>query len=143
MRNKIIFVAIIVTALGFVFLLNKQKDSNKSAQTASNETSSPQIVSTKPETLEDAVISADQTIEITFNKSLENVGEFKVKIEPEIEHKLELSQDRKTGKIIPQKPFELGTTYTIFIGPETKFDGVGKWGQEKVFHVHTIKYRGI
>jgi hypothetical protein len=37
----------------------------------------------------------------------------------------------------------LGTTYTIFIGPDSKFDGVGQWGMEKIFHFRTIKYTGV
>lgn len=106
-------------------------------------TDSPRIVSTKPEPLEEAIIAADQIIEITFNRPLENVGEFKSKIEPKIDYKVELSSDRKTAKIIPLKSFELGSTYTLFIGPESKFDGAGRWGEEKIYHFQTIKYRGI
>lgn len=103
----------------------------------------PQIVSTKPEPLEDTIISANEVIEIAFNRPLENVGEFKVRIEPPVEYKLELSGDRKTGKIIPIKPYPLGATFTLFIGPETKFDGVGRWGEEKIFHFRTIRYTGV
>ena len=64
-------------------------------------------------------------------------------MEPDIEIKAELSGDRKTAKIIPVKPYELGTTFTLRIGPETKFDGVGRWGEEKVYHFKTIKYTGV
>src|SRR3989338_11454833 len=81
----------------------------------------PKIVSTKPDPLEDNIISATDIVEITFNRPLENVGEFKSKIEPKIDYKVELSGDRKTAKIIPAKPYQLGTTYTLFIGTETKF----------------------
>ncbi|MBU1031839.1 hypothetical protein KKE03_02890, partial [Patescibacteria group bacterium] len=101
------------------------------------------IVSTKPDPLEDTIIPATATIEITFNRPLENVGEFKLRMEPKIDYKIELSGDRKTAKIIPVKPYQLGTTYTIFIGTETKFDGVGRWGEEKIFHYRTISYRGV
>jgi len=103
----------------------------------------PQIVSTKPDLLEDTIISATDIVEITFNRPLENVGEFKVRIEPKIDYKVELSGDRKTAKIIPTKPYQLGTTYTLSIGPESKFDGVGRWGEEKIFHYKTIPYRGV
>lgn len=103
----------------------------------------PTIISTKPNPLEDTIISATETVEITFNRPLENVGEFKVRIEPKIDYKVELSSDRKTAKIIPAKPYQLGTTYTLFIGTETKFDGVGRWGEEKIFHFRTIKYTGV
>lgn len=103
----------------------------------------PKIVSTKPSPLEEAVISANEALEITFNRPLENVGEFKSKIEPKIDYKVELSSDRKTAKILPVEPYELGLTYTLFIGTETKFDGVGRWGEEKIFHFQTIPYRGV
>ena len=103
----------------------------------------PQIISTKPDPLEEAIISATEVIEITFNKPLENKGEFKLRIDPKIDFNIELSSDRKTAKIIPVAPFELGKTYTLFIGTETKFDGVGRWGEEKIYHVKTVTYRGI
>lgn len=106
-------------------------------------TDKPQIVSTKPDPLNENIVSATEEIEITFNRALENVGEFKSRIEPKVEYKVELSGDRKTAKIIPAKPYNLGTTYTLFIGPETKFDGVGRWGEEKVYHFKTIKYTGV
>lgn len=104
---------------------------------------SPKIVSTKPEPLDEAVVAADAVIEISFNRPLQNSAELKLRIEPEMDYKVELSGDRKTAKIIPEKPYPLGTTFTLFIGPETKFDGVGRWGQEKVYHFRTIKYTGV
>lgn len=103
----------------------------------------PAIVSTKPDPLEGAIITASEEIEISFNKTLENEGEFKLRIDPEIPFKIQLSSDRKTAKIIPQVPYELGKTYTLFIKSDTKFDGIGQWGQEKIFHVNTVRYRGI
>lgn len=103
----------------------------------------PQIISTKPDPLENAVVSATEVVEITFNRPLENIGEFKFRIDPKAEIKIELSPDRKTAKIIPQTPFELGVTYTIFIGPDTKFDGAGNWGKEAIYHFQTVKFRGI
>ena len=112
-----------------------------------SQTDPPQIIFTKPSPLEEAIISAAEVIEITFNRSLENEGELKLKFEPKLEYKtdykIELSQDRKTAKIIPLVPYELGSTYTLFIGTDTKFDGVGAWGQEKIYHFKTIRYRGV
>ncbi len=113
-----------------------------SPQTVSS-SDKPTIISTKPNPLDESIITATEIVEITFNRSLENVGEFKLRIEPQIDHKVELSGDRKTARIIPEKPYQLGTTYTLFIGTETKFDGVGRWGEEKVFHFRTIPYRGV
>ncbi len=145
-RYKIVLgIVLMILGGGFLFkdvFLPRDKPVDTGSQPPS-QSDKPQIISTKPEPLEEAIVAADQVIEITFNRPLENVGEFKVRIEPEVEYKLELSGDRKTAKIIPIKPLELSTTYTIFIGPDTKFDGVGNWGQDKIFHIQTIKYRGI
>lgn len=147
--NKIKILAIIIVA-GLILIwlfktnllgLDPQKEQTEGQQIS--ETDSPQVVSTKPDPLEEAIISADQTVEITFNRPLENVGEFKVRLESKKDFKIELSSDRKTAKIIPTTPYELGATYTLFITPDTKFDGVGGWGQEKVYHFKTIQYRGV
>ncbi len=145
MRKVLILVTIIILAAIAIITL-APKSSTKPEATKKQEVSQtdpPKIVSTKPDPLENSIVSANQTIEITFNRPLENVGEFKSKIEPKVDYKVELSGDRKTAKIMPVKPFDLGSTYTLFIGTETKFDGVGRWGQEKIFHFKTITYRGV
>ncbi len=118
-------------------------NSNHSNFSSIDPNASPKIVSTKPDPLEEAIISATEVVEITFNRPLENVGEFKSRIEPKIEYKVELSGDRKTARIHPLKPYELGITYTLFIKPDSKFDGVGEWRQDKTFHFKTVKYRGV
>lgn len=148
MKKITIFVIMIIVILVGAFLWRSRTvapnpSSTNSPSRAPTATDKPQIVSTKPDPLEDNIISATDTVEITFNRPLENVGEFKSRIEPKIDYKAELSSDRKTAKIIPAKPYELGTTYTLFIGPETKFDGVGRWGEERIFHFRTIKYTGV
>ncbi len=148
MKYKIIVGIILITLAGFLYLFfTKSSDeatpSQQSSPQSVSEKDPPIIVSTKPDPLEEAIVTTDQIIEITFNRSLENVGEFKLRIEPEIEIKVELSDDRKTARIIPLTPYELGTTYTMFIGTDTKFDGVGNWGTEKIFHFKTIKYTGV
>ena len=147
-KKLLIFTAIIaILAIGFYFFSKKQPQSQASKPPTNvappSQTDPPKITSTKPDPLENSIVSANQTIEITFNRPLENVGEFKSKIEPKVDYKVELSGDRKTAKIIPTKPFDLGLTYTFFIGTESKFDGVGRWGQEKIFHFKTITYRGV
>lgn len=147
-NNKLLFILILII-LGLILVLNvnKQNKVSDNQPTAQNTTQtqddSPKILSTKPNPLEEAIIGANETVEITFNKSLENIGEFKLRIEPRNEYKIELSQDRKTAKIVPLKPYELGTTYTLFIGPDTKFDGMGEWREEKIYHFKTIRYRGV
>ncbi|MCR4306218.1 MAG: hypothetical protein NUV73_03995 [Candidatus Daviesbacteria bacterium] len=149
MKNvKLVAVLIIVLLTGVFFWKTRLSATSPipaptipaSPATASDK---PQVVSTKPDPLDETIIPATEIIEITFNRTIENVGEFKVRIEPEAEYKTELSGDRKTARIIPLKPYKLGITYTLFIGTETKFDGIGRWGEEKVFHFRTITYRGV
>ena len=148
MLKKIAIILIIALVFLGLFIgvkktaLTRQVGNANQSQTSQPDLS-PKIISTKPEPLEEAIVSASEVIEIVFNRPLENAGEFKVRIDPKIDFKIELSQDRKTAKIIPVQPYILGQTYTLFIGTETKFDGVGRWGEEKIFHFRTIKYRGI
>ncbi len=108
-----------------------------------SKTDKPTIVSTKPDPLEGAVVPATATIEITFNRQLENAHETKIRFDPEIPYKIVLSEDGKTARITADEPFELGLTYTLFIIGETKFKGLGQWNEEKIFHFQTIKYRGV
>lgn len=144
-KTAVLIIIILISAVAF-FWKSRATVAPPTPPTPSqapSATDKPQIVSTKPDPLGDNIIGASDTIEITFNRPLENVGEFKSRIEPKIDYKVELSGDRKTAKITPAKPYQLGTTYTLFIGTETKFDGVGRWGEEKIYHFRTIKYSGV
>lgn len=103
-----------------------------------------QVVSSKPSPLEEAIVVPTQTIEITFSQPLENVGEFKYRLDPKPqEAQVELSSDRKTAKIIPIKPFTLGARYTLFITTDTKFDGRKVTQQDLIFHFSVIPYQGV
>lgn len=152
MKSKITLALLILILAGsFFFVLFKLQAKNKTNPSDITQTNkapdkqseSPEIISTIPDPLDETIIPASQVIEITFNKSLQNVPEFKVRIEPKIDFKVELSPDRKTAKITTSKPFNLGAEYTLSIGPDTKFDGAGEWGQNKSFHFRTVPYRGV
>lgn len=151
MNKKRLFAALAITLILVLFVFwqtgKKQTpgpaDQTPPTQNNSSENEKPKIVSTNPDPLENAIIPSDQQIEIVFNRGLENEGELKLRFDPKVEYKITLSQDRKTAKIIPQTPFELGVTYTLFILPDSKFQGVGEWGEDKIFHFQTIKYRGV
>lgn len=149
MKAKIVLLIISLTVMVSVFLLWRrptpapQTDVPRPTTPTLQQDDSPRIVSTKPDPLEEAIISSSEVLEITFNKPLENEGELKIRIDPKVDFEIKLSQDRKTGKIIPKKPYELGATYTLFIGPDSKFEGVGEWKQEKIYHFKTVKYRGV
>lgn len=153
MKNNASLLILAIITLGLILALNANRQNNASdnqppAQyTTQTQGDSPRILFTKPDPLEEAIIGANEVVEIIFNRPLENEGELKLKFDPKLQYKIdyniELSQDRKTAKIIPLKPYELGSTYTLFIGPDTKFEGVGEWKQEKIYHFKTIRYRGV
>lgn len=146
MRNKVI-IGLILIILGGYFLLpmvfNKSTPLPKPTPSSQpSQTNKPQIVSTNPDPLNNTIILPNQVIEISFNMSLQNAPEFKAKIDS-VPLKIDLSSDRKTAKITPLKPYDLNKSFTLTIGSDTKFDGVGEWGENKEFHFRTIKYSGI
>ncbi len=147
MKKIAIFILILLVAAGFWYLTQKKETTKptppQQQSTSTSQNDPPKIVSTNPDPLEDNIVSATQTIEISFNRPLQNSGEFKLRIEPKIDFKINLSSDRKTAKISFPKPLELGLTYTIFIGTDTKFDEVGAWNQEKIYHFKTVAYKGV
>lgn len=147
MKKILIIVLLLLVAGGFWWFTQKKADTKHDSPqkqiSSTSQNDAPNIVSTNPNPLEDNIVSSNQKIEITFNRPIENIGEFKNRIEPKIDIKVELSPDRKTAIIKPVKTFELGVTYTLFIGTDTKFDGVGAWGQEKIYHFKTVRYNGV
>lgn len=142
LKVKIILV-ILIGALFVLALTWNKSNQQTSSQIQTSGSTSPTIVSTKPDPLEGAVVPADQIIELTFSHPLENEPEFRRRFDPEIKYKLEMSFDRKVVRFIPEQPYELGVGYTLFVLPETKFMGGGKLDGEKTFHFQTIKYRGV
>lgn len=148
-KKSLIIAAVVLLGLGFFFFKDMEKpilqalESGETSAPVISENDPPQIVSTKPDPLDEAIVSATEVLEFRFNRALENEGELKIKTEPENEYKIQLSQDRKVATVTPLKPFELGATYTLTIGRDTKFQGIGAWNQEKMYHFKTIKYRGV
>lgn len=146
-------IMILVTLIGAVLILIFQRGiygqdykvfpQPTTHPTENTDNNEPKIVATQPPTLDEAIIAPTQTIEITFNLPLENVGEFKYRIDPQPDLKVSLSDDRQTAKIAPTTPFKLGTTFTLFILPDTKFDGKKNLGREIIYHFKTIEYKGV
>lgn len=134
----------IVAAVGLLLIyIFQQGLAGKAPESQNAEEENPRIVSTSPAPLDQTVLLPTQSFEITFNLPLQNNGEFKNRIEPDLEYKVELSSDRKTARITPLKPLALGQGYTLFILPDTKFDGAKNLNQELIFHFKTISYKGI
>lgn len=151
MKKIIIFITIIIVILtiGLAWKNKPQPKEPKAEQPKPKpavqikESDPPQIISTKPDPLNEIIIPASEPIEITFNRPLQNVPEFKIRIEPKPDYKVELSPDRKTARIIFNKPLDLGGSYTLYIQSDTKFDGVGEWREDKTYRFRTIKYTGV
>ena len=128
------------------------KSGSSSASTDNNSQKKPEVISSSPLFGEDPiVILPSQVIEITFNVPFENTGEVKYRLDPPISDlKVELSSDRMTVKFTPLTPLKLGTTYTLSILPDSKFNiNPGKQETKIVldhnfdFHFKTLEYRGI
>ncbi len=102
------------------------------------------IVSTLPTALDHSTLLPTQTIEITFSDPIdEQYKKFDLTIEPMIDYKRELSADKKTIKIIPNKPFALGQGYSIKIAGDNKFQGNKTLDGDKSFQFTTISYNGV
>ncbi|MBI2011466.1 Ig-like domain-containing protein [Candidatus Daviesbacteria bacterium] len=102
----------------------------------------PKVISTNPSPLEEATILPTQTLEINFNQPLVNIPETRIVIEPNIDFKVELTNNNKTLKIIPNDPFSLGQGYTLNIQVGTKFENNKTLSDPVIFHFKTIEYRG-
>lgn len=142
MKNTIKFTSIAIAAVA-LFILLKGFILPKSEQAPIASSAQINITSTNPSPLEGATVLQNGKIEITFNKPLENVPEFKTRIDPEINYKVELTADKKTVIIYPQPSWQLGTEYSLFILPDTKFEGKKTLNKEAIYHFQTIKYKGV
>ena len=107
------------------------------------QTDTPQLVSTKPDPLDEAVILPSQTVEITFNLPIENIGELKYELSPKVKYKVALSEDRKAVIITPDSTWPVGTTFTLNVSPLTKFDGKKFLKDGIIIHFKTIEYKGV
>lgn len=103
----------------------------------------PKVVSTTPELSQEVILPPNQDISINFNLPLQNSGELRYQITPDVEVNLKLSSDRKTITISPRTFYKLGSEYTIFIKGETKFDNKKTLNKEYIFHFKTIQYIGV
>jgi hypothetical protein len=148
LKQKIIG-AVVVIGLILIVIFQRglySSSGGNPVNSSQNEPSSAtdiQLVKTNPSPLNDATILPNQTIEFTFNKELVNDPTKRVLFEPEVDYKIELSSDRKTVKIILNKPYELGAFYRVTIKPELKFEGDKTLNREENFNFKTIDYSGV
>ncbi|MDO8619534.1 MAG: hypothetical protein Q7R49_06380 [Candidatus Daviesbacteria bacterium] len=107
------------------------------------QTDTPELISTKPDPLDEAIILPTQVVQITFNLPIENIGEFKYKLDPLVKYEPKLSNDRKTVIFTPTPAFPVGTTFTLDVSPDTKFDGGKRLKSGFILHFKTISYKGV
>lgn len=147
LKQKLIAAAIIIgSALILIFTqgLHPTEETPRIEEPTSNNSSTEaNVVSTNPSPLDNTTILPTQSIEITVDTPLQNEPETKINIHPEIEYKLELTNNRKTIKITPNDTWGLGTGYSLSIKTETKFEQGKKLNEEKIYHFMTINYRGV
>ncbi len=145
--GAVIAIGILLIAIFKVGLYNKGPlPSNSTVKSAAVEQVSdkPHLVSTNPAGLQEGIIvPSDQKIEVTFSDPIENRGEVKSKMDPPIDYEVELSSDKKTVKLLPKKPFELGRSFTFTVDVETKFENKKRLDSNQVFHFSTIAYHGV
>jgi hypothetical protein len=107
---------------------------------ASNKVS---VVSTDPSPLEGIVLLPTQRIVITLNHPLLNEPEFRHRFDPEVEHTVTLSADKKTVTLSPKTTWPIGNSYTLFISPLSKFEDEAKIDGDIIYHFKTIEYKGV
>jgi len=136
----LILIAIFYNGLGGVVVpaVNNSSEQNTPQGIALTSTNPPELFEKK-----DMFITPTQILEFTFNTPLENGPETKIFLDPTHPVKIELSSDKKTAKITPEKPYKLDQGYTLVIKSETKFDGKKTLEKEYNFHFNTPSYSGI
>ncbi len=143
-RNKIIGLVILIgSILIAIFSAGFYSNSLQSPREANtSQSTDPTVVKTNPKELDQSTILPNQTLEIFFSHPLENVPETRWSVEPQADYKAELSDDKKTLKLIPNSPLNLGQSYTLFIKAETKIEGKKTLDKEYQFHFKTIDFKG-
>lgn len=148
----LVFLGILLIAL-FKFGLgdNSLPSINMSGQDSSQNSSKdsggePRLISTIPPELfekKPLIFTPDKIIELNFNAELQNGPETKIVFDPPIEFETKLTDDFKTAKIYPKKPYKLGQGYTIFIKPDTKLRNGKTLDKGYDLHFNVISYSGI
>lgn len=143
-KAKLIWIILAIGAFLLAIFANGLYSSSDSAVVPSVTENSNEIrvVSTVPENLHNSTILPNQTIELTFSEQLVNVPETRWSISPSADIKAELSDDRKTLKLIPNKPYDLGNGYTLLIKADTKIEGKGNLDRELIYSFKTIQFKG-
>lgn len=146
--KKIVITVITIIGIVLIFIFQRgiysqPQTQNQAEQIAQVQIEEPRVVSTKPDSLDGAVILPTQIIEIAFNMPLENADQLKRSLDPKTNIEVKLSGDKKTAQIIPQPQFTLGGGYTLAILSDSKFEGKKLLGHDITYHFSVISYKGI
>ena len=147
-KTILIVIALLILISGGFYIYKQRDDSQQPVgdpqkTQAQSDSNWPEIISTNPSPLTDAIILPDQTIELTFNTPLIDQYETRTVIEPKIEYKMEFSSDKKTLKIVPLEPYKGNTGYMLHINSETKFQNGKDFGRRQTYGFRTLDYKGI
>jgi hypothetical protein len=117
------------------------KLSSQSAAVSTSSSDEIKVVSTTP--VDEGTITPTQTVTVVFSQPAQNVDELKLKVDPQVDIKAELSDDKKTLKISPKKIFGLQQGYTLFIPADAKFEPKRTLGNDFRLHFKTVDYSGV
>lgn len=148
--NKILvgFVAVVGLVLILVFKnglggageVKKIQSGNKPVISAEK----VEVVAVSPANLDGSTIPANQVIEVSFNKAVDESQEkLRLTVDPQADVNIELSADKKTVKVTPKKSYELGQGYTLSIKGGSKFEGGKELDQDVTYGFKTIPYNGV
>jgi hypothetical protein len=152
--NKKTLIAIL-TALGLlligIFYQGLYRKEPEFKQQTVVETPSPipnpdeiMLVSTQPDLSQEPTISSLQPISLTFSYPLTfDPEKGRIKFEPEVDFKSELTNESKTLVVTPLEPFESGQNYTLHLTSELKFDKGKKLGKDIDLRFRVIKHSGL
>jgi hypothetical protein len=142
--TKLTFAAIgLGVLLFFIFQPKPTQPKPASTPSPSVESSEPHLVSTNPTSLEGTTVTPTQAIELTFNQPLVNEPYTLIRLEPEMDFKVTLTNENKTVKITPAENYKFGSGYTLTVDSLTKFQGDKTLGQNLLFHFKTVSYSGV
>ena len=113
-------------------------------KSTSQQSNKVDLVSTNPANLDNSTISPNQTIQLTFNSPIdEQYQKFQISLDPNIDYQTQLTDDKKTLTITPDKGFGFGQGYTLTIKSGNKFLNGQTLDHDITIHFTTTQYSGV
>lgn len=135
---------LLITGKGFYSPKQETPLSNVEQPSVVKDLGNIKILSTKPTNLNGITLLPTDSIEIVFNNPMVAFDpNYHVVIDPKTEVETKASDDRKTITIKPKKSWAVGTSYSLMIKNNLKFEGDNTLGQDVNFNFHTLAIKGI